>query len=254
MNRTIERTLQILNYVGESDGVTLKEITNYMMIPKSSVFDIVQSLLELKLLEQHRLNDRKYILGIAAYSLGSKYTKNRSLFEVAAPYLNSLADKLKRTSFMGTLDGTDIIYIYKYAGDGAKLATCSVGSKHPAYATALGKAYLAYLPDKERIAIVDKINFIQKTNNTIKNKQDLIENLKLVKKRGYSIDCKENEDLMICYGAPIFDSTSNIVAAISFSDVRNNDYSDEEIGGFVRECALNISRDLGYLETQYWDK
>ncbi|UKI50317.1 MAG: helix-turn-helix domain-containing protein [Clostridium sp.] len=38
MNRTIERTLQILNYVGESDGVTLKEITNYMMIPKSSVF------------------------------------------------------------------------------------------------------------------------------------------------------------------------------------------------------------------------
>lgn len=188
MNRTIERTLQILNYVGEGDGVTLKEITNYMMIPKSSVFDIVQSLLELKLLEQHRLNDRKYILGIAAYSLGSKYTKNRNLFQVAAPYLKALADKLKRTSFMGTLDRTDIIYIYKYAGDGAKLATCNVGSKHPAYATALGKAYLAFLPDEEGIATVDKINFVQRTNNTIKNKQDLIDNLKLVKKRGYSID------------------------------------------------------------------
>ncbi|UKI50315.1 MAG: IclR family transcriptional regulator C-terminal domain-containing protein [Clostridium sp.] len=89
-----------------------------------------------------------------------------------------------------------------------------------------------------------KINFIKKTNNTIKNKQDLIENFKnLSKKRGYSIDCKENEDLMICYGAPIFDSTSNIVAAISFSDVRNNDYSDEEIGGFVkRMCFEYIKR------------
>ncbi|UKI50316.1 MAG: hypothetical protein L6U99_02430 [Clostridium sp.] len=81
------------------------------------------------------------------------------MFQVAAPYLHTLADKLKRTSFMGILDGTDIIYIYKYAGDGAKLATCSVGSKHPAYATALGKAYLAYLPDEERIATVDKNQF-----------------------------------------------------------------------------------------------
>lgn len=122
MNRTIERAYDMLNIVARSkDGLSLVDIINEMNIPKSSAFDILHSLVSLRMIEPSRFNDKKYVLGINTYSLGIKYSQNKSLIDVCSKYVNELADKLKRTAFVGLLDGTDIIYIYKYMGTGAKL-------------------------------------------------------------------------------------------------------------------------------------
>ncbi len=74
------------------------------------------------------------------------------------------------------------------------------------------------------------------------------------KKRGYSIDNKENEKLMICYGAPIFDASNKVIAAVSFSDIKNPVLSDEEIGSKIRQCALSISIELGYSGGPFWQE
>lgn len=205
MNRTIERAYDMLNIVARSkDGLSLVDIINEMNIPKSSAFDILHSLVSLRMIEPSRFNDKKYVLGINTYSLGIKYSQNKSLIDVCSKYVNELADKLKRTAFVGLLDGTDIIYIYKYMGTGAKLATCMVGTKHEAYATALGKAYMGLLDDKMQNDLINSIDFKKKTSRTIDNAITLKKELQDVRVRGYSIDNKETEELMICYGAPIF--------------------------------------------------
>ena len=48
---------------------------------------------------------------------------------------------------------------------------------------------------------------------------------------------------MICYGAPIFDFTNNVIAAISFSDMKSPSMSDDEIGKEIRKSALKISKE-----------
>lgn len=253
MNRTIERAYDMLNIVARSkDGLSLVDIINEMNIPKSSAFDILHSLVSLRMIEPSRFNDKKYVLGINTYSLGIKYSQNKSLIDVCSKYVNELADKLKRTAFVGLLDGTDIIYIYKYMGTGAKLATCMVGTKHEAYATALGKAYMGLLDDKMQNDLINSIDFKKKTSRTIDNAITLKKELQDVRVRGYSIDNKETEELMICYGAPIFDFTNNVIATISFSDMKSPSMSDDEIGKEIRNCALKISRELGYQAQKYW--
>ena len=255
MNRTIERAYDMLDLVSKSkDGLSLAEIINDMNIPKSSAFDILHSLVSLKMIEPSRYNDKKYILGINAYFLGIKYSQSKSLIDVCSKYVNELADKLKRTAFVGLLDGTDIIYIYKYMGAGAKLATCKVGTKHEAYATALGKAYMGLLDDNVQNDLIHNIDFKKKTSRTIDNALSLKKELNDVRLKGYSIDNKETEELMICYGAPIFDFTNNVIAAISFSDMKSPLMSDDEIGKEIRNCALKISRELGYQAQKYWSE
>lgn len=254
MNRTISRAFQILEYIASQDAVTLKEIIDNVSMPKSSAFDIVHSLLELDLIEPNQYNDKKYELGIKAFALGQKYSQKRTFIEICSKHLMPLADELERTAFVGVRSGLDVIYVYKYMGTGAKLATCNVGSSHPTYATALGKSLLAYLDSDVQKSIIESINFVERTSNTIKTKEVLEATLKDTKKRGYSIDNKENEKMMICYGAPIFDASNKLIAAISLSDIKNPVLSDDEIGKKIRECALRISRELGYSGKVFWEE
>ena len=223
-------------------------------MPKSSAFDIVHSLLELNFIEPNYYNEKKYELGINAFALGQKYTQKKSFVDICAQHLMPLANELERTTFVGVRNGTEVIYVYKFMGEGAKLATCSVGSSHPVYTTALGKSLLAYLDPNTQKEILDEISFVEKTNNTIKDKESLLVDLMETKRRGYSIDNKENEKLMICYGAPIFDASNKVIAAVSFSDIKNPVLSDEEIGSKIRRCALSISIELGYSGGPFWQE
>lgn len=248
LNRTLTRSFDILNYISNQGekGVSLSEIISYFDMPKSSAFDIVQTLLSLRLLEPIPYNDKRYVLGLAAFELGLKYSGNKDLITLCTSYLAPLADELNRTAFAGVLDGQSIVYIYKHVGENAKLATCKVGTRHDAYTTSLGKALLAYIDDEQRDKILDEIVFVDKTGRTVKNKEELLEQLTLFKHQGYSIDNKENESLMVCYGAPIFDFTGKPIAAISVSDVKLPNVTDREIGEKIRDVALQISRTLGY--------
>ncbi len=67
-----------------------------------------------------------------------------------------------------------MVYLYKYVGRNARLATCAIGSSKPVYATSLGKVILAYLPREEQLSIIDKIKFVPFTPYTIVSKDDLL--------------------------------------------------------------------------------
>ena len=70
MNRTVERTLAILELIANSEnGITLQEIAQAMDMAKSSAFVVVHSLLELQYIKTVENNDKKYCLDIRTFSL-----------------------------------------------------------------------------------------------------------------------------------------------------------------------------------------
>jgi len=247
MNRTVERTFKILQLIADSKrGITLKEITDEMGMAKSSVFVIVQSLLELNYISTLRDNDKKYCLGIETFSLGMKYVVDMSLIKECTTNLQPIAEKYNKTAFVAVLNGTKIVYIYKYVAQNAKLATCAIGTRKDAYATSLGKAILAFLPKDEQSEILDKIDFKPLTDFTITSKEQLLEELQKTKERGYALDNRELEKITSCSGAPIFDYTGRVIAAVSLSDIYNETIDDEQVAKELREVAMQISKSLGY--------
>ncbi len=194
MNRTIVRAFEALEYISTSeDGFTLKEITDKLDIPKSSAFNIVQTLLNLNLVAESRYNDKKYVLGAMTYSLGMRYLDKQDYLEACKTYLIPLADEVHRNCFIGVLDKDKVLYIFKHVGDGAKLATCDIGTRQDLYFTGLGKVLLAYSDPNKVNQIIKGITFVQKTPNTITNAPDLYAELERTRERGYAIDDREVE-------------------------------------------------------------
>ena len=246
MNRTVERTLAILELIANSEnGITLQEIAQAMDMAKSSAFVVVHSLLELQYIKTVENNDKKYCLDIRTFSLGMKYVSDLTLIKQCGSYLPALAEKYNKTAFVGVLNGTQVVYLYKYVGRNARLATCAIGSSKPVYATSLGKVILAYLPREEQLSIIDKIKFVPFTPYTIVSKDDLLKELDSIRQKGYATENRELGEFTFCYGVPVFDHKGNVIASISLSDIALSD-QDAEGGclGNFQNCRLYIALSL----------
>jgi len=245
MNRTVERSMQILHIVSKNNGgTTLQEIAEELQLPKSSAFVIVKSLLELGYLSTMRYNDKKYRLGLKLFTLGMRYVDDLNLVDQCALYLNPLADKYNKTAFVSVLEGNSVVYVHKYVSRNALLASCALGSRKPVHATALGKAILAYTEPDMLNKILDSIELNSMTENTITDRSKFMEELALTRQRGYSLDIKEHLNNTVCCGAAVFDYSGKVIASISLSDVHTGDY--ESMGRDLKAVADKISSSLGY--------
>ena len=69
--------------------------------------------------------------------------------------------------------------------------------------------------DEELLNAVTKMDKVKKAENTITTNEELYQDLSLVRTRGYAIDNLEQNNHLICIGAPIFDQDCKVCAAIS---------------------------------------
>jgi DNA-binding IclR family transcriptional regulator len=117
----------------------------------------------------------------------------------------------------------------------------------------LGKAILANMNHEETQNILTGYEFIPITPKTITNLKDFLEELERVRKNGYAIDEEENELGGRCIAAPIFNNDGNPVAAVSISVPVQRLPREKiiEYGTRIKEAALDISRNLGYIQSKW---
>jgi DNA-binding IclR family transcriptional regulator len=111
----------------------------------------------------------------------------------------------------------------------------------------MGKAVMAYLPEAELEEALGQQSFQARTENTITDEKTFREHLKLVEARGYATDREENRLTVSCIGAPVFDATGKVMAAISISgpSFRMTPKKMKELSRVVISTAWTISRNLG---------
>jgi len=107
---------------------------------------------------------------------------------------------------------------------------------------------LSCLDDQEIKTILRKQMLDAYTVSTIKNADQLLADLRLVRKRGYAVDNEETEIGLRCVGAPIRDYTGNMVGALSVAapSARLPEKNIPVIGRMVMSIAEEISDKLGY--------
>ncbi|MFI3254614.1 MAG: IclR family transcriptional regulator [Eubacteriales bacterium] len=248
MNRTSQRTMEILKFVAESKKpVALHDIVENMEIPKSSAFSILQTLIQMNYISPHSQNDKHYSIGVETFALGMKYAADMSLTRETDVYLDPLAQKFGKTGFVALLEGLDIIYVQKYKSQGAMLASCEIGTRRQAHTTALGKCMMAYMQSDELERMIQKITFEKLTVYTVDNEEDLRKQIAEIREKGYALDVKENNSMLVCCSVPIFDHSNQVVAAISLSDIFKVDEDILLLAKELQEVGQIISRKLGYL-------
>lgn len=244
-SRAAFRTIRILEIIArEKQGMTLSDIASELDIPVTSASDILKSLLDTEMIELMDERSKIYGIGVKAYYIGNAFLSNTNLIDKAKPLIEELGMALNKTVFMGKEINGEITYIYKFEPRETMVSTCPIGSRTSLHNTSLGKSIMAY-NEELRDSLKNK-SLVKKTSHTITDHQLLMDELVSVRDKGYAIDDREQNDMLFCIGAPIFDHTGNVLAALSVSGLYSKDIDVDYEGNLVKDKALQISRKMGY--------
>jgi len=244
----IDRAAQILDCFGfDHQELSVSEIGAKTGLHRSTAHRILMALEYNDLIKQN-LDTGKYHLGIKLFTLGHQAVSQLNLREICRPFLTRIMNETKETVHLAVLDEDQVLYLDKVEGPHALRMPSRVGRRIPTYCTSLGKAMLSCLDDQEVKNIFRDQVLRPCTANTIKTLNQLLADLRMIRKRGYSIDNEEIEIGLRCVGAPIRDYTGAMVGAISVAapSARLSAPKIHNIGKLVVTTAEEISIKLGY--------
>ena len=126
-----------------------KDLASLTGLPKSTIARLTYTLTRLGYLE-FLPAPQKYSLGIGTLTLGQAYLAGLDVREVARPLMQALADAAGATVALGAPHGQDMVFLEICHGNPVFMMRVAVGQRVPHGMTALGRAYIAALPEAER--------------------------------------------------------------------------------------------------------
>jgi len=158
----LARGLDVLDCFRSSDRVLgNQEIAAACKLPKSTVSRLAYTLTKLGYLVSVE-ESAKYRLGNATLSLGMAALARLDVRKLAHPLMQQLADFSKATVALGSHDRLAMIYIDVARSSTPLTVALDLGARIPVATTAMGRAYLACCPERERNDIMQQLRTLDK--------------------------------------------------------------------------------------------
>jgi DNA-binding IclR family transcriptional regulator len=250
MLQTIQKAGELLAlYDRDHTEWGVREAATKLKIAKSSAHDLMSSLAQLGFL--NRTEENRYRLGWRLVTLSETLLATTELRKEAHPVMEELAARYQETIHLAVLDGTQAVYVDKLEGRQAvRVELTSLGARLYAHCSALGKVLLAYRSEEEVKHIIQTAGLPRFTDHTITEEEDLLQNLIKIRKQGYAYDMEEILLDLCCVGAPIYNYTGQVIAAISMSiPAYRFRRSQTKYREAIVRTAKIISERLGYYAT-----
>ena len=249
--RSVARALGILDELASApqEGRSVTEIAEASGMSKSATFAVLQTMISLNFVADSGTGqNRRYHLGMALARLGDLAREQLSIGSVARPTLQQLSSDLHGSVRLGILDGDHVSMIDRVDAPSGLRIDLRMGNEERLHSTAVGKAILAALDDRQVEELLAGRPLSRQTPQTLTTKRALLNDLNAIRGRGYSIDDEEDFEGVLCLGAAIRDSTGAPVAAISVTTLKAHATPKriEHIGSSLAVGAGQISRRLGH--------
>lgn len=251
MVRSADRALEILEILGTiKGGLKHGEIAQALNIPKSSLSKLISSLLAKDYLAIDSAN-RTYSIGPMVLTLANSYLAGLDIVRAAQPVIWDAMVKTGESASLMIRSGHEGLIVCKENSSHIVIARFSIGMRVPLYASAGGKAMLAFIPPEELDAYISSVELVQLTPATITNPDDLRKELKKIRNKGLARCNGEQFEDLISIAAPVFGWNGRVVASVGtpFPKIRSNAESEGIIGDVLLEASREISRKLGLGQT-----
>lgn len=238
--------IEVLYKEGSSKGLGITEIGNKLGMGKSTVHRNLDTLAAYDYVE--KLPDSsKYCLGWRIFEIGSIVPLRRNLYNFDVNILQELCNKQNETINFGIRAKSDVVIISKIEPSNTLMANFQVGGRESIYATSMGKLLISDFSKEEVIEIIGEEKFIKYTPNTITSIDELMGELEIIKKQGYSIDNEEFCLGLFCMAMPVKNYKNEMVAAVSVSgpSSRLNSSRIIEVRKDLEEATLKLSAYFG---------
>ncbi len=239
----VGRTLALLELLAHSrKALNISEVSRALKLPKSSTFRMLAALEDEHCVQKDRKTGR-YRFGFRLVGLSRAAVENLQLREVARPWLISLMLSTGLAVHLAVLESGQAIIVEKIEAPGFTRLGTWPGRAMDINSTAAGKALVAFLSPEELDREVKATAFVKHNQKTIVSLAKLKEHLVRVRELGYAVDDEEEELGTRCVGAPIFDVTGKVVAAISLAGTVDEITREgiRRLGSVVKKTAADIS-------------
>lgn len=242
----VERAVRLLDMVAQSDEpLTLSSICRNLGLPKSSIHGLCNTLVDLGLLGR---SGNAFVMGGHVMLWANAFVAKSDMVSEFVRLWDGNTQLKSETATLTILDGADVVYIASQHGVDPLGITFRNGMRLPAAFTATGKAILSTMPQSAVTQLYSDGLPAPLTPHTVTDMDALFRELELIREKGYSIDDQQIREGMFCFGAPVYDFTSNrAVGGIALSVHANwlDEARSEEIGKAAIQYARLLSQRLG---------
>lgn len=244
---SVMKVFGILQALGEERDHGITELSQRVMMSKSTVYRFLQTMKSLGYVAQEGESE-KYSLTLKLFELGARALQNVDLIRSADVEMRELSRLTKETIHLGALEEDSIVYIHKIDSLYNLRMYSRIGRRNPLHTTAIGKVLLAWRDRSEVQDILREVEFRRSTANTIVTADALLTVLDQVKIQGFGEDNEEQEEGLRCIAVPVFDRFGVIIAglSISFPTIRFSEDAKNEYVAMLHRAARNLSEQMGY--------
>ncbi len=238
------RTLRVLRFLAsQPDPVPLDRIMRACDLPRSTAYHLLNTMVDEGFVV-HLAEEKRYGLGVAAFEVGSGYSRQEPLQRIARRLLAGLVDATRQSAHLAVLHGRDVLYVVEERAPGRPPLVSDVGVRLPAHLTASGRAILAALPPAQvRALYPDRTAFVDRHGLGPTSLSALRLLLTETRQRGYAEEDGAVTPGFASVAAAVLDHNGHPVAGLAVTFETPTD--DEPPTMAVRRTAEALSARLG---------
>ncbi|WP_426247641.1 IclR family transcriptional regulator [Nocardioides sp. LHG3406-4] len=243
------RALDILEIFLEENELSAMDVVRRLELPRTTVHELLGTLVARGYLNPSPHGNGRYRLGIRTFQLGSMYRERLDLAREGHYVAAEVSARCEETVHLAVIDGREVTYIAKVDSPHPVRMVSEVGRRVPAHCTAVGKALLAGLTDDQLDGLYQGIGSLPAlTPNSITSFSQLRREIEGVRRAGVALEISESNQSVACVGAPVYDHTGTVIAAMSISVplLRWSDDVQASTCELVKEGARNLSETMGF--------
>jgi DNA-binding IclR family transcriptional regulator len=188
---SVKKAFAILSAISSSkDGMGVSDLAKKLKMAKSTVHGMTSALEELGAAMRDPLT-KKYKLGFALLEIGRSAYSQIDLQTSARPVTEELMEKTRTSVFLGILNWDQVTILDIVESRQELNITAPVGSTIPLFAGAVGKVFLAAMPEEQAAKMVRSKGLPRFTDNTIVDMDLYFNELRQVRGKGYAVDDEE---------------------------------------------------------------
>jgi len=193
----------------------LAEVARAANIDNATAFRFLNTLVQLGYLEK-LAEAKRFRLTLKCLDLGFNAIARTDLRELARPLLRELVNDTIEAASIAVPDGIDIVYVERVQAGLVRLGVdVRIGSRVPAYSTAVGQAILAHLPHETQVKLLEAAPRRKLTPTTLTRLDALLTKLEQIKRAGFALSDQENVTGLRVLAAPVLDADGVPLAALS---------------------------------------
>ena len=199
----------------QADPATLQAIATAVGLPRSTAYHLLGVMVEEGFVV-HLPDEHRYGLGVAAFEVGSGYTRQAPLQRIARRPLATLVDEVGQSAHLAVLHGRDVLYVLEERAPGRPPLVTDVGVRLPAHLTASGRAILAALPASQvRALYPDRSAFVDRHGIGPASPSALRSLLVETRQRGYALEDGVVTPGFASVAAVVLDHTGHPAAGVA---------------------------------------